>query len=110
MRYEGIDEVGGVQHQQHDRDAEAELFVDRGDSHSGNGHPLGQIEDCGQQYRDHYEEQHRRQQAHARPVEALPDPPDAADESRYAQKQQCRADDRTGDLRLDHLGLRVRED
>jgi hypothetical protein len=38
------------------------------------------------------------------------DAPDAADQGRDAEKQQCRADDRAGDLRLDDPGMRPRED
>jgi hypothetical protein len=42
MGDEGVDEVGGIEHQQEDRDAEAQPLVDQQGVDTGSGNPLGE--------------------------------------------------------------------
>jgi hypothetical protein len=86
------------------------MLVDQRDLRPRRGRPFGQIENCGQQYRNHDQEQQCREQTYTRLVEGLPRPPDAANQCGNSEEQQRRPDDRAGDLRLYHPGLRLGED
>jgi hypothetical protein len=80
MGEEGVDEVGGIEQQKNDGDAEAQAFVDQRDVHPACGCAFGEVEHRRQQNGDDHQEQQCRQQSGARLVEGLPSAPDAADE------------------------------
>ncbi len=108
--HQGVDEVGGVEQQQHDRDAEAQPLVGQREVAAGCRDPLGEIEDRGQQNGNHDQEQQGRQQTGAGLAEGLPGSPEAADQRRDAEKEECGADDRAGNLRLHDTRLGMGED
>jgi hypothetical protein len=110
MGEQGVDEAGGVDQQQNDRNPEAQPLVDQGDVCPGCSDAFGEIEHGGQQNGDDHQEQHRRQQTGAGLVEGLASAPNAADQGGNAEKQQCGADNRAGDLRLDDPDTRLPQD
>ena len=76
MGDEGVDQIGGVEQQQDDGNAEAQPLVDQGDVHPGCGNPFGEVEHGRQQNCDDHQEQQCRQQTGAGLAESLSDPPD----------------------------------
>jgi hypothetical protein len=97
-------EVRGVDHEQHDRDPDAQ-------GRDGRGPRAEHALERGRQHEpDRRERQHRRLRAGARRVEVLLRPvPGAAGEHRGAEHEQDVPDDRAGEGCLHHVGQTLAE-
>jgi hypothetical protein len=60
MGDEGVDQIGGVEQQQNEGNAEAQPLVDQGGIHPGCGNPFGEVELGRQQNREDHQERGRR--------------------------------------------------
>ena len=103
MGNQGEGEVGEVEEQEHDGDAEAEFLVGDADGGRLSRHTPGEIEHGWQKQGDDDEDQQGREQAGALGAELLPLPGHPADDDGEAEPEQAGPHDRAGDLGL-HYG------
>lgn len=105
MSNQCIDQVGGIEQQQHDGDAEADLLIrDPHCARQGLG-ALRCVEDGRQEQCDDQQDEHGRELAGIHAVEALLLPPQPADQHGKAEPKQGCSEDRASDLRLHHFDL-----
>ena len=109
MRNQRVNQVGDVQKEQHGRDAEAQFLVGDAQVARMTLDVAGVVEYCRKQKSDDDEDKERGEQAGPLGVESLPFSRRAADHNGQPQAEQAGADDRPGDLRLNHRRLAAGE-
>ncbi len=105
VRHQRADEVGDVEDQEHDRDADAQVLVDAGGLGLRGQVAAGVVEHRRQQEGDDDEDEQAGEPACLVAVEALPAPADAADDDGQAEAEQAGADDGAGDLGAHDVGV-----